>query len=176
MEFLGATHFGLHHNVLSFGSVHTMPVCGSDDLLIRVAYAEVNPVDLQKLQGGNKEGEPVLIAPEDSLLPFIVGYGGSGKVHAIGSNCDGPDFSWTIGQRVAFLGDPNRPGGYASHIVVDHRLVARVPSSISLQQADTVPLAGCTSFESLVKLGLLSPLPSSSSLINKPDNLQQQQY
>ena len=168
LEFLGATHFGLYHSVLRFGSVQTLPVCGPDDLLIRVAYAELNPVDLQKLQGaGNKEGQPVPVMPDNSCLPFIVGYGGSGTVHAVGSNCGSPDFSWTIGQRVAFLGDPSRPGGYASHILVDRRLVARVPSLVTLQQAATVPLAGCTSFESLVKLGLLSPLPSS---LNQPNN------
>jgi len=184
MEYFGATHYGHHSSVLKLGAStadgdgnhHNLPECRPDDLLIRVAYAELNPVDLQKLRGGaNKEGQR--INPDNNKTnPLIVGYGGSGIVQAVGSNLlavkdddDGADNNsgaggcccgWVLNQtRVAFLCDPTRAGAYATHVVVDHRLVARVPSQVTLREAATVPLAGCTSYESLVKLGCLPQEP-----------------
>jgi len=149
MEILGAHQFGSHQKVLEFDSLDTLPECRPDDVLIRVVFAEVNPVDLKKLQGGPKEGQAI---PDG---PLVVGYGGSGIVQAVGSNIQK---DW-IEKRVAFLCDPTRPGSYATHVVVDKRLVAPVPFQLSLKEAATIPLAGCTSYESLLKLGLGNDTP-----------------
>jgi len=81
-------------------------------------------------------------------------------VEAVGSNLrSASDDCWAVGQKMAFLGDPSRPGAFAMHVAVDHRLVARIPDAVLLRDAATVPLAGCTSFESLQKLGLLRLSP-----------------
>ena len=143
MRVLGSTHFGDHKDVLSFSDA-PLPTCGTTDVLIQVSYSEVNPVDLQKLSGGPRKGQAV---PNP---PFVPGYGGSGVVETVGQAAP----AFLVGKRVAFLGDPTRSGSYATHVAVDYRCVAEIPDDISLRDAATVPLAGCTAYESLVKLGL----------------------
>jgi NADPH:quinone reductase-like Zn-dependent oxidoreductase len=147
MENLSASHYGSHRHVLDFDSLEDVPECRADDILIRVVYAELNPVDLQKL--GSKNGQAVTNGP------LVVGFGGSGIVQDVGSNIakDWKD------KRVAFLCDPSRPGSYATHVLVDQRLVAPVPFQLTLKEAATVPLAGCTAYESLLKLGLGNDMP-----------------
>ena len=149
MEILGASQFGSHLKVLEFDSLERLPDCTPDDVLIRVVYAELNPVDLQKLRGGPKEGQAI------SDYPLVVGYGGSGIVQNVGSNIPR---DW-IEKRVAFLCDPTRPGCYATHVLVDKRLVAPIPFQLTLKEAATVPLSGCTAYEALLKLGLGNDTP-----------------
>ena len=144
MEFLGASQYGPHGKVLEFCSSDTLPECTADDVLIRVVYAELNPVDLQKLKGGPKEGQAI---PNS---PLVVGYGGSGIIENVGSNIPK---DW-VDKRVAFLCDPSKRGCFATHVRVDNRLVAPVPFQLTLKEAATVPLSGCTAYESLLKLGL----------------------
>ena len=147
MEALCASNFGVHRDVLQFRTLDKKPVCETPtDVVIRVVYTELNPVDLHKLRGSpQQEGQAITNAP------FIPGYGGSGVVEEVGKEAP----SSLKGNRVAFMADPSRKGSYATYIAVDHRLVAEIPSDrISLKDAATVPLAGCTAYESLFKLGL----------------------
>uniref|UniRef100_A0A7S0BXN1 Enoyl reductase (ER) domain-containing protein n=1 Tax=Proboscia inermis TaxID=420281 RepID=A0A7S0BXN1_9STRA len=99
-----------------------------------------------------KDGTPV----PNHRSPFIVGYGGSGVIKNIGKDCckAAVDNNLSIGKKVAFLGDANRNGSYASHILVDYRLVVPLDDEVNLAEAATVPLAGCTAYESLEKVGL----------------------
>jgi NADPH:quinone reductase-like Zn-dependent oxidoreductase len=147
MENLSASQYGSHRHVLDFDSLEDVPECRADDILIRVVYAELNPVDLQKL--GSRTGQAVTNGP------LVVGFGGSGIVQDVGSNIakDWKD------KRVAFLCDPSRPGSYATHVLVDQHLVAPVPFQLTLKEAATVPLAGCTAYQSLLKLGLGNDMP-----------------
>ena len=112
------------------------------DVLIRVAYCDLNPVDLQKI--GQKRAD-------DGAAVYIPGFSGSGVVVRVGTGVVDTR-SITEGARVAFLTAAG--GAYAEEIVVDARAVAVIPHSVSLLQACVVPLAGCTAYESLVKLGL----------------------
>ena len=129
------------------------------DVLIKVAYSDLNPVDLQKLAKGPAIGD----------TPFVPGYGGSGIVEQVGSSAP----KTLVGKAVCFLADPSRPyGSYASHIVVDHRCVAPFPSSknhnIELRDAASIPIAGVTAYECLMKLGLASDHKvSSQSFLSK---------
>lgn len=107
---------------------------GRDDVLIRVEYAELNPVDLHKLRVKLPAGAP----------PQVVGFGGSGVIER-----DRQDGSGGVGTRVVFFQDARRAGSYATHIAVDRRLVIGIPKSLTLQEAATVPLAGITAFEAL---------------------------
>ena len=143
MEYLGASHFGPHREVLDFDSNESLPELQENDLLIKVHYVELNPVDLQKLN--MKPGQQV------QNPPLIVGYGGSGIISQSGSGLSNDEWS---GKRVCFLCDSTRSGSYATHVVVDYRCVAVVPFELSLEEAATVPLAGCTAYESLLKLNM----------------------
>ena len=72
MRVLGATKPG-NFSSLVLQEIEK-PQCGPSDILIRVAYAEVNPVDLQKLNAFKQFPEP-----------FVPGYGGSGTIEQVGN-------------------------------------------------------------------------------------------
>mmetsp|Transcript_22050 Transcript_22050/g.32581 ORF Transcript_22050/g.32581 Transcript_22050/m.32581 type:complete len:352 (-) Transcript_22050:35-1090(-) len=145
-KYLGAKTFGPPMEVLEFGTLDTLPsTTNDDDILIRVEFAELNPVDLQKLQA-QKSG---LDVPEP---PLVIGYGGSGTIVSLHDAKSSSHLK--VGDSVIFLADPRRSkGAFASHVVVDRQCVAKV-DSISLEQAASIPLAGCTAYESLEKLSL----------------------
>lgn len=140
-RYLGATHFGPYGEVLQWGSKDALPECGENQVLISVAFTEVNPVDLQKLQP-HKAGQEI------PSSPLIVGYGGSGVV--VLSKVDGMKEQ----DPVVFLADPRRAGAYATHVVVDAQCVTKIPSDYPLSKAASLPLSGCTAYESLDKLSL----------------------
>lgn len=145
MDVLGAEKFGSHRDVLQRKTSSPITSVETNQVLIRVAFSELNPVDLQKLKGSPKQANQPVSSP-----PFVPGYGGSGTVEIIGEQVP----KTLNGKRVAFLADPSRPGSYKSHIAVDYRLVSELPENLTFREAASVPLAGCTAFESLVKLGL----------------------
>jgi NADPH:quinone reductase len=144
MEVLGAVRHGGYKESLKFLRQQLPEFSSENDLLIEIAYADMNPVDLQKLQGNKGPGHPVANGA------FIPGFGGSGIVMDTGRLVP---LEWK-GQRVCFLGDPSRQGSYATHILVDHRCVTVLPSGVSLRDAASIPVAGLTALESLRKVGL----------------------
>ena len=143
MEALGAMKHG-DYKRLEFLTFTRPKVTVDTDVLIEIAYTDTNPVDLQKLLGKGP-GQPIT-----NNEPFVPGFGGSGIVFETGKHAP---MEW-IGQRVCFIADPTRRGSYATHIVVDYRCVALVPSGVSLRDAASIPVAGLTAFESLSKVGL----------------------
>lgn len=146
MQVLGANKHGEYNDSLEY--MNNLPIPTSppseNDLLIEIAYSDVNPVDLQKLRGNKGPGHPVVNPP------FVPGFGGSGTVLSVGQQAPS---EWK-GENVCFLADPSRRGSYATHILVDYRCVALIPSGVSLRDAGTIPVAGLTAFESLSKVGL----------------------
>jgi NADPH:quinone reductase-like Zn-dependent oxidoreductase len=93
MEVLGATKHG-DYNQLEYLSIPQLPSLQPQDVLIKVSYSDVNPVDLQKLHGNQNVGSPVKNNP-----PFVPGFGGSGIVEEVGSQ--GPQHY--KGKHVCFL-------------------------------------------------------------------------
>lgn len=162
MNVLGATKFGAYNEVLEFQSIPQLPKLGPKDVLIKVSYSDLNPVDFQKLKGGGGgrlENENPVPDP-----PFVPGYGGSGIVQEVGSQ--GPQH--LMGKNVCFLLDPTTcRGSYASHVVADSRCVAAIPANVALRDAASIPVAGLTAYECLVKIGL--PANSNSKQVNKEE-------
>ena len=165
-SFLGASKFGPPEKVLQFGESNELPKWSDDsaeEVLIRVEYAELNPVDLQKLNGGPRSGQDV---PDP---PMVVGYGGSGTVVQVnnagssstntggGGDNDGDllkDESLQVDDKVIFLADPRRKGALATHVVCNVRSVCKLTAAMETEKAAAIPLAGCTALESLDKLNL----------------------
>ena len=158
MKSLGATKFGREN--LAFIPDRPRPVPGGPtEVLIRVHYADLNPVDLQKLQM-----KPAGTPTPPHRTPLVVGFGGSGTVVAAGEDESNQGVTTTaaaaakakdlVGKDVCFLVDPGRDGSHAEYVVVDARLVAPVPPGVAMASAACVPVAGCTAFECLDKVGL----------------------
>jgi putative PIG3 family NAD(P)H quinone oxidoreductase len=110
------------------------PVPGSDQLLVRVTYAGLNPADLSQ-RDGHYPAPPG--SPQD-----IPGLEVAGTIEACGAQVLG----WKPGQRVFGLVGG---GGLADRVVVHHRHVAAVPDSLDEPGAAAVPEAFITAHDAI---------------------------
>jgi len=115
------------------------PVFSSDDLLIRVRAAAVNPVDW-KIREGWLQG--VL----HHNLPLTLGWDVSGEVVEIGPEAGG----FTVGDEVYARPNIERDGAYAEYIAVKASEVAPKPATLDHIHAAAVPLAALTAWQALV--------------------------
>ena len=108
------------------------------DLLVRVKAAGVNPVDTK--MRAKPSGYP-------AALPPVLGCDGAGVVEAVGKAVT--DFK--TGDEVFYCQAPHHEvlGSYAQYTLVDHRLAAKKPKSLSFEQAAAVPLVLITAWEAL---------------------------
>jgi NADPH2:quinone reductase len=104
------------------------PAPGEGQLLVRVAAAGVNFMDIYQ-----REGRP----PYAGNLPFVPGAEGAGTVTAAGPGTDG----FAPGDEVAWTGIP---GSYAEQVLVPAARAVRVPEGVSLEVAAAVMLQGLT--------------------------------
>lgn len=110
------------------------PVTGDNDLLVAVKAIAVNPVDTKIRQRAE---------PEQGHK--IIGWDAVGEVIGLGDKVSG----FELGDRVWYAGDLTRPGCNAEQQVVDYRIAAKAPESLSDLQAAAMPLTAITAYELL---------------------------
>lgn len=113
------------------------PQPGPGQVRIRVAAAGVNFADILARLG---------LYPDAPELPTVVGYEVAGTVDAVGPDVAAP----APGERVLAL---TRFGGYSDVVVVGAPQVIPIPSSLSFEQAATLPVNYLTAWIMLVHLG-----------------------
>jgi putative PIG3 family NAD(P)H quinone oxidoreductase len=118
------------------------PVPGSQDVLVRVRFAGLNPADVAQ-RGGRYAAPPG--APAD-----IPGLEVSGTVESCGEGVT----AWAPGDRVFGLVGG---GGLADRVCVHERCVTRVPDVLDEQQAAAVPEAFITAHDAVAVQGGLRP-------------------
>jgi NADPH:quinone reductase len=111
------------------------PVIDDWDLLVRVKAVAVNPVDT-KLRASVKL---------DQAGVKVLGFDVCGQVLALGAQVE----NFAVGDRVFYAGDITRIGGFAERQVVDSRLVALAPQSLSDLEVAAMPLVGLTASEAM---------------------------
>lgn len=111
------------------------PTPGPRDLLVRVAAVSVNPVDTKVRR--NRAPQPG--------QPEVLGWDAVGTVEALGADVTG----FSVGDRVYYAGAINRPGSNAELHLVDHRIAARAPATLSDADAAGLPLTAITAWELL---------------------------
>jgi NADPH:quinone reductase-like Zn-dependent oxidoreductase len=120
------------------------PVPGDDEVLVRVRSAAINPLDWHYMRGSPyfmRLGTGIG-APTDERL----GVDYAGVVEAVGSGVT----RFAPGDRV-FGG---RPGAFADYVVVpEGRGIARIPDSVSFDDAAAVPIAALTAIQALRDIG-----------------------
>eukprot|EP01083_Nonionella_stella_P278600 947476_1 len=164
---LGASHYGSSAtSVLSFVTIPkpNPESLSRTELIVKVEYSELNPVDHHKLKGpANKPA-----GTEIPNAPLIVGFGGSGIVESINADIADDKTKELLGKKVIFIANPSKSGSYAEYIVCDRRVVAEIPEGkhMTLKNAASVPVAGCTALESLAKVGF--PITVSSPSASSP--------
>ncbi|MEZ5571214.1 MAG: NADP-dependent oxidoreductase [Halioglobus sp.] len=133
--------------VLQYGILPN-PVPQAQEVLIQVAYAGVNPADWKNRQG-------LLAAFRPYYFPYIIGFDAAGVVAAVGDGVT----AFTPGDRV-FTPTNHGQGGqgsYAQYTLAHQDRVARVPTTMGLDQAAALPVAALTAWQALFDRGGLKP-------------------
>ena len=118
------------------------PVPGTEDVLVRVSFAGLNPADLVQ-RAGNYPAPP-------GSPPDVPGLEVAGTVEHCGERVS----SWRQGDRVFGLVGG---GGLADQVLVHERCATRVPDTLDEQGAAAVPEAFVTAHDAAFTLGGLRP-------------------
>ncbi len=132
-----------------------MPEPGPDEVVIRVAYAGVNPADWKCREGW-------LAQFFQYQFPFVVGFDAAGVVSAVGPGVA----HYKVGDRVVTSSNQGigERGTYAEYVKSVTDRVAPMADSLDFKTAASIPTAAVTSWEALFGTGALKA--GQSVLIN----------
>jgi NADPH:quinone reductase len=111
------------------------PIARGVDILVRVKAVSVNPVDTKVRSPKEKIENPAR----------ILGWDASGEVVQVGELCT----EFAVGDEVYYAGSITRAGSNSEYQLVDERIAALKPSSLSHIQAAALPLTTLTAWEAL---------------------------
>lgn len=116
------------------------PKIDANEVLVKVNYTAVNPVDWKIREGYLKDRLP-------HKFPIVLGWDASGVVSEVGKNVK----SFKVGDEVfAYCRKPTvQWGTYAEYIALDASSVAHKPKNINFAQAAAIPLVGLTAWQAL---------------------------
>ena len=109
------------------------PEARGRDLLVRVKAVSVNPVDT-KVRSPKEKVE---------TEPKILGWDAAGVVEAVGEEVS----LLSVGDEVYYAGSITRQGCDSEYHLVDERIAARKPRSLSFEEAAAMPLTTITAWE-----------------------------
>ncbi|WP_310118376.1 NADP-dependent oxidoreductase [Paraburkholderia terricola] len=122
-----------------------VPELREDDVLIQIHAAGVNPLD-SKI----RDGEFKLLLPY--RLPLILGHDLAGVVVRVGPRVR----RFKPGDEVFARPHKDRIGTFAEFIAVKEDGVALKPTSLSMEEAASIPLVGLTAWQALIEKGQLA--------------------
>ncbi|QLG40342.1 MULTISPECIES: NADP-dependent oxidoreductase [unclassified Paenibacillus] len=120
------------------------PSAEANQVVVKLEATSINPIDWKLREGYLKE-------MFDWEFPIILGWDVAGVITEIGLNVT----KWKVGDRVFSRPETTRFGTYAEYTAVDEHLLAKLPDSISYEEAAAVPLAGLTAWQALFTHGHL---------------------
>lgn len=106
-------------------------------LLVKIKAIAVNPVDYKVRQNAAKD---IILAE-----PKIIGWDAVAVVEEAGELCS----LFDKGDEVFYAGDISKSGCNAEYQLVDERIVARKPKTISIEESAALPLTSLTAWELL---------------------------
>jgi NADPH:quinone reductase-like Zn-dependent oxidoreductase len=115
------------------------PLPGPGEVVVTVEAASVNPIDWKVRSGMLQKFFPI-------SFPATTGRDGAGTVIATAPDVDAS----LIGAKVCFMA-PRGVGTWAQQIALPAALLARIPASLSFEQAAALPLAGVSAWIGLVE-------------------------
>ena len=114
-------------------------------VIVKVMASSVNPVDYKIRELGTN----LPFAPQ---LPAVLGMDFAGVIDSIADDVSGYEAGDEVFGCAGGLGD--LAGSLAEYMLVDVRLMARKPKSISMAQAAALPLVSITAYEGLTRAGI----------------------
>lgn len=122
------------------------PTPGDSDVLIEIAAAGLNQLDLRVRNGAFKQFLPY-------RPPFVLGHDLAGTVIAVG-----PDVrKFGVGDEVYSRPRDGRIGTFAQRLAVHEDDVALKPGNLSMTDAAGLPLVTLTAWQVLVEIGNVTP-------------------
>jgi NADPH:quinone reductase-like Zn-dependent oxidoreductase len=122
------------------------PKVGTNDVLVRVGAASINPLDKMVRNGEFKQ----LLKYKP---PFVIGHDVAGVVTQVGAAVH--DFK--VGDEVYARPRDLRIGTFAEYIAIDHNDVAPKPASLTMHEAAAVPLVALAAWQILVEKAHVKP-------------------
>ncbi|GAA3512300.1 NADP-dependent oxidoreductase [Dietzia aurantiaca] len=120
------------------------PTPRTNEVLVRVAAASVNPTDWKHRRNGGFLGEP----------PFVLGWDLSGVVEEVGIGVS----RFVPGDRVfGMLSYPFGHGAHAEYVTAPAAWFAPMPESLDHVQAAALPLVSLTAWQALVENARIQP-------------------
>ena len=113
-----------------------IPTLGINDVLVKIKYAGVNPLDNMIIRE-----EVKFIVPYD--LPLIMGNEFSGVIEKIGNNVT----EFKIGDKVYGRMPLKKIGAFAEYISIDKEAIAIFPDYLSFKEAACIPLTALTAMQ-----------------------------
>jgi NADPH:quinone reductase-like Zn-dependent oxidoreductase len=108
------------------------PAAGAGEVVVRVAAASINPIDIIERSGGMKDFRPM-------KFPNVLGWDLAGTIVSIGPQVQG----FSLGDKVLAWGYH----AYAELCAVRAELLAKVPNGVDLVEAAALPLVTTTGAE-----------------------------
>jgi NADPH:quinone reductase-like Zn-dependent oxidoreductase len=142
MKALQIVKYGDLKDSLTMGEI-AKPSVKSNQILVAVKAASLNPIDFKLAEGKLKEMMPL-------NLPSTIGFDVSGVVTEIGA--DVTDFE--IGDEVYTRVPQEQMGTVTDYVAVRSDVAAKKPVSISFEEAAGLPLTGLTAIQALEKVGI----------------------
>ena len=132
--------------ISEYGDTPTMreveqPTPGPGEVLVRVAGAATNPLDLKITAGYMHDFFPV-------TFPYTLGTDVSGTVAEVGERVEG----WAVGDKVVARLDPTTGGGYADFAVVPAEQLVPAPTSVPLFLASGAATAAAAAWQALTEI------------------------
>lgn len=116
-----------------------VPSPDEDEVLIKISYAGVNPIDW-------KIGEGRMKAIRAYDFPLLVGRDVAGVIEHVGSRVT----RFSPGNKV-FAALPGPGGAFAEFVAAPASYVAKAPDGISLKESASLPLVALTCWQSLIE-------------------------
>lgn len=120
-----------------------VPKPESGEVLVKVSFAGVNPIDVKTRAGLGWAAER-----NKDRLPWVPGYDVSGEIVEVAEDTR----KFKVGDNVVgFIGFPLKGGGYSQYVSVPENELSLIPESVTLEAAAVLPLAGQTAVQALDK-------------------------
>jgi len=129
-----------------YGDAPTMrdveqPTPGPGEVLVRVAGAATNPLDLKITAGYMHDFFPV-------TFPYTLGTDVSGTITEVGRRVEG----WGVGDQIVARLDPSAGGGYAEFAAVPAEQLVPAPTSVPLFLASGAATAAATAWQAVTEI------------------------
>lgn len=141
MKALQLKSYGKIEESLAFSTIDK-PKVQSQDLLIEVKAAAINPIDKSIILGNLQQLLPL-------ALPCNLSYDVSGIIVETGDEVS----QFSVGDSVYARVPQEQMGTIADFVAVNQQAVSLKPGNLSFEEAASIPLAGLTAFQSLEEIG-----------------------